>query len=232
MSAGLPISEIGALVGDPGRANMLSALFDGRALTASELAWSGGVAASTASEHLAKLVAGGLISVAKQGRHRYFRLASPEIARMLESMMVVANNADPAEPRRRATPRIAPNLRRARTCYDHLAGQLGVGIADRLVAQDIVVLGDEAGELTQSGLAWLERFGIAAEPSGRTRRLLCRPCLDWSERRPHLAGRLGAALCRRCGELGWIERERDSRAVLVTPSGLRGFAEVFGLSLA
>jgi DNA-binding transcriptional ArsR family regulator len=232
MSAGLPISEIGALVGDPGRANMLSALLDGRALTASELAWSGGVAASTASEHLAKLVAGGLISVAKQGRHRYFRLASPEIARMLESMMVVANNADPAEPRRRATPRIAPNLRRARTCYDHLAGQLGVGIADRLVAQDIVVLGDEAGELTQSGLAWLERFGIAAEPSGRTRRLLCRPCLDWSERRPHLAGRLGAALCRRCGELGWIERERDSRAVLVTPSGLRGFAEVFGLSLA
>ena len=232
MSAGPPISEIGALVGDPGRANMLSALLDGRALTASELAWSGGVAASTASEHLAKLVAGGLISVAKQGRHRYFRLASPEIARMLESMMVVANNADPAEPRRRATPRIAPNLRRARTCYDHLAGQLGVGIADRLVAQDIVVLGDEAGELTQSGLAWLERFGIAAEPSGRTRRLLCRPCLDWSERRPHLAGRLGAALCRRCGELGWIERERDSRAVLVTPSGLRGFAEVFGLSLA
>jgi DNA-binding transcriptional ArsR family regulator len=232
MSAGLPISEIGALVGDPGRANMLSALLDGRALTASELAWSAGVAAATASEHLAKLVTGGLLDVAKQGRHRYFRLASPEIARMLESMMVVANSADPAEPRRRATPRIAPNMRRARTCYDHLAGQLGVGIADRLVAQNIIVLGDEAGELTQSGLAWLERFGIAAEPPGRTRRLLCRPCLDWSERRPHLAGRLGAALCRRCGELGWIERERDSRAVLVTPTGLRGFAEVFGLSLA
>jgi DNA-binding transcriptional ArsR family regulator len=232
MSAGLPISEIGALVGDPGRANMLSALLDGRALTASELAWSAGVAATTASEHLAKLVAGGLLEVAQQGRHRYFRLASPEIARMLESMMVVANDANPAEQRRRATPRIDPNLRRARTCYDHLAGQLGVGIADRLVAQGIVVLGDEAGELTESGRAWLEGFGITADPLGRTRRLFCRPCLDWSERRSHLAGRLGAALCRRCSDLGWIERERDSRAVAVTPTGLRGFAEVFGLSLA
>ena len=232
MSAGLPISEIGALVGDPGRANMLSALLDGRALTASELAWSAGVAAATASEHLAKLVAAGLLDVTRQGRHRYFRLASPEIARMLESMMVVANGANPAEPRRRATPRIDPSLRRARTCYDHLAGQLGVGIADRLVAQGILVLGDEAGELTESGRAWLESFGITVEPLGRTRRLFCRPCLDWSERRPHLAGGLGAALCRRCSELGWIERERDSRAVAVTPTGLRGFAEVFGLSLA
>ena len=125
---------------------------------------------------------------------------------MLESMMVVANNADPAEPRRRATPRIAPNLRNARTCYDHLAGQLGVGIADRLVAQDIVVLGDEAGELTQSGLAWLEQFGIAAEPSGRTRRLLCRPCLDWSQRRLHIVGLLGAALLQRALAIGLVRR--------------------------
>jgi hypothetical protein len=173
MSAGLHISEIGALVGDPGRANMCP-----------------------------------------------------------HCSMVVANGADAAEPRRRATPRIDPSLRRARTCYDHLAGQLGVGIADRMVAQGIVVLGDEAGELTGSGRAWLEGFGITAEPIGRTRRLFCRPCLDWSERRPHLAGRLGAALCQRCGELGWIERKRDSRAVTITPTGLRGFAEVFGLSLA
>jgi DNA-binding transcriptional ArsR family regulator len=232
MSAGLPISEIGALAGDPGRANMLSALLDGRALTASELAWSAGITAATASEHLAKLVAGGLLDMARQGRHRYFRLASPEVARMLESMMVVANRASAPETRRRATPRIDPGLRLARTCYDHLAGQLGVGIADRLIAQDVLVLGDEAGELTESGRLWLERFGITTAPLGRTRRLFCRPCLDWSERRPHLAGRLGAALCRRCGELGWIERVRDSRAVAVTPAGLRGFSEVFGLSLA
>lgn len=237
MSTGLPISQIGALVGDPGRANMLSALLDGRALPASELAWSAGVSAATASEHLAKLVSGGLLAVAQQGRHRYFRLASPEIARMLEGMMVVATSADPVETRRRATPRIDPNLRRARTCYDHLAGQLGVGIADRLVAQGIVVLEDEACELTESGRAWLDDFGVTADVTGaatgsRTRRLFCRPCIDWSERRPHLAGRLGAALCRRCGELGWIERTRDSRAVTVTPKGLRGFAETFGLSLA
>ena len=232
MSAGLPISEIGALVGDPGRANMLSVLLDGRALTASELGWSAGVSAATASEHLAKLVAGGLLEVARQGRHRYFRLASPDVARMLESMMVVANSSNAPETRRRATPRIDPSLRRARTCYDHLAGQLGVGIADRLVVQGVLVLGDEAGELTESGRAWLEQLGVTTEPVGRTRRLFCRPCLDWSERRPHLAGRLGAALCRRCSELGWIEHARDSRAVAVTPAGLRGFAEVFGLSLA
>ena len=117
---------------------------------------------------------------------------------MLESMMVVANRASAPETRRRATPRIDPGLRLARTCYDHLAGQLGVGIADRLIAQDVLVLGDEAGELTESGRLWLERFGITTAPLGRTRRLFCRPCLDWSERRPHLAGRLGAALCRRC----------------------------------
>ncbi|MBP1179773.1 ArsR/SmtB family transcription factor [Methylobacterium sp. PvR107] len=230
MSSGPALSEIGALIGDPGRANILSALLDGRALTATELAWTAGVAPATASEHLTKLVTGGLLSVSRQGRHRYFRLASVETARMLEAMMVIANRAEPNEAPRRATPRIDPALREARTCYDHLAGRLGVGIADAMVARGLILLGEEAGEVTASGRAWLAEFGVAVEPAGRTRRLLCRPCLDWSERRPHLAGRLGAALCRRCEDLGWIERQREGRAVRVTDVGRRGFAGAFGLA--
>ncbi|MBE7200677.1 MAG: winged helix-turn-helix transcriptional regulator [Parafilimonas terrae] len=230
MSSGPALSEVGALVGDPGRANILSALIDGRALTATELARTAGVAPATASEHLTKLVAGGLLSVSRQGRHRYFRLAGVEVARMLEAMMVIANRGEPKDAPRRATPRIDPALREARTCYDHLAGRLGVGIADALVSRGLIVLGEEAGAVTASGRAWLAGFGIAAEPAGRSRRLLCRPCLDWSERRPHLAGRLGAALYHRCEELGWIERHRDGRAIRVTDAGRRGFRSTFGLA--
>lgn len=145
--------------------------------------------------------------------------------------MPKANRDEAAGPTRRATPRIDPALREARTCYDHLAGRLGVGIADALVARGAVVLGDEAGEVTEAGRALLAGFGVATESRTRRRRLLCRPCLDWSERRPHLAGVLGAALCRRCEELGWVRRQRDSRAVTVTAEGRRGLAETFGVSL-
>ncbi len=229
MSSGPALSEVGALVGDPGRANILSALIDGRALTATELAWTAGVAPATASEHLTKLVAGGLLSVSRQGRHRYFRLASVEVARMLEAMMVIANRGEPKDAPRRATPRIDPALREARTCYDHLAGRVGVGIADAMVNRGLIVLGEEAGEVTAAGHAWLAAFGVKVEPVGRNRRLLCRPCLDWSERRPHLAGRLGAALCARCEELGWIERQREGRAIRVTVRGQLGFASEFDL---
>ena len=229
MATGPALSEIGALVGDPGRANMLSALIDGRALTATELAWTAGVAPATASGHLTKLVAGGLLAVARQGRHRYFRLASVEVAHMLETMMVIANRDEPRDAPRRATPRIDPALREARTCYDHLAGRLGVGITDAMVSRGLIRLGEEAGAVTASGTAWLAAFGVPVEQAGRSRRLFCRPCLDWSERRPHLAGRLGAARCRRCEELGWIARARDGRAVHVTEAGRRGFEEAFGL---
>ncbi|MCJ2033822.1 ArsR/SmtB family transcription factor [Methylobacterium sp. J-068] len=229
MSSGPALSEVGALIGDPGRANILSALIDGRALTPTELAWTAGVAPATASEHLTKLVAGGLLAVSRQGRHRYFRLASVEVARMLEAMMVIANRSEPKDAPRRATPRIDPALREARTCYDHLAGRLGVGIADAMVSKGLIVLSEEAGEVTESGIQWLAAFGVEIEPAGRSRRLLCRPCLDWSERRPHLAGRLGAALCARCEALGWIERQRDGRAVRVTDTGRRGFTSEFGL---
>jgi len=229
MSSGLPLSEVAALVGDPSRANILEALQDGRALTATELAYLAGVSAATASEHLSKLVGGGLLAVRRQGRHRYYRLGSPEIGRMLESMMVVAAGRAASETQRRATPRISPALREARTCYDHLAGRLGVGLADALIVRGIVVLGEEAGEVTDSGRAWLAEFGVPIERIGKTQRLFCRPCLDWSERRPHLAGILGAGLCRRCEDIGWILRGHQTRAVTITADGRRGFAEAFGL---
>ncbi|MCJ2082218.1 ArsR/SmtB family transcription factor [Methylobacterium sp. J-090] len=227
MTNAIGLAETAALVGDPGRANMLAALLDGRALTATELAWTAGITAATASGHLGRLVEGRLLQVAQQGRHRYFRLASPEVARMLEGILVVAGAAAPAG-MRRATPRIDPDLRAARTCYDHLAGRLGVGIADALVARGLIVLGSEAGEATEAGRAWLAAFGVASERTGSARRVFCRPCLDWSERRPHLAGLLGAALCRRCEDLGWIARVRNGRAVTVTEAGRRGFVEVLG----
>jgi DNA-binding transcriptional ArsR family regulator len=226
MTTGANIAEVAALVGDPGRANMLVALLDGRALTAGELARAAGVSAPTASGHLARLTQGGLLSAASQGRHRYFRLASPQVARMLEGLMVVAA---PPPSGRRATPRVPPALRDARTCYDHLAGRLGVALADALVARGAVVLTDEAGEVTDSGRALLQVFGVAVDEPRRTRRLYCRPCLDWTERRPHLAGVLGAALLDRALDLGWIARRPAARAVDVTIKGRRGFADMFGI---
>jgi DNA-binding transcriptional ArsR family regulator len=224
-------TEIAALAGDPARAGMLHALLDGRALTASELARVAGVTPQTASGHLARLSAAGLISVARQGRHRYHRLASPAVARMMESIMQVA--AESVQARRPVVvgPRDAV-LRHARTCYDHLAGALAVRLADALVAQGHVELGEDAGLVTPSGLALFRRVGIDVKELSadkRTARLLCRPCLDWTERRPHIAGRLGAALCRHCFDQGWIRRVDGTRAVTVTPKGQCAFRDVFGL---
>jgi len=192
MTAGMDMAEIAALVGDPGRANMLAAMLDGRAHTATELARLAGIAAPTASGHLGKLQHGGLITVVSQGRHRYFRLASVEVARMLEGIMVVAVGKIDAHAR--ATPRVEPELRRARTCYDHIAGELGVAIADTLVKRGAVELFDDGAAITASGRAFLSAKGFEIESPQGSRRPLCRPCLDWSERRPHLAGTLGAAL--------------------------------------
>ncbi|MDP4022833.1 helix-turn-helix transcriptional regulator [Methylobacterium sp. NEAU 140] len=217
------LARTAALVGDPARANMLAALLDGRALTATELAFAAGVSPATASGHLAKLVEGRLLGLARQGRHRYFRLAGPEVGRLLESLLVVAD----APPPRRAGPRLGPDLRAARTCYDHLAGRLGVALADALAERGAVRLGEDGGAVTPSGAALLAGFGIDGRAPGR--RPYCRPCLDWSERRPHLAGALGAALCTRCLDLGWIARVPDSRAVQVTETGQLGFFETFGV---
>jgi DNA-binding transcriptional ArsR family regulator len=220
------LAEIGALMGDTTRANMMSALMGGQALTASELAYRAGVTAQTTSGHLAKLTEAGLLSLARQGRHRYYRLASPLVGRMLESMMAVASTQSP--PRYRPASRIDDDLRQARTCYDHLAGRLGVALADALTEAGHVILSADGGEVTESGHAFLHDFG--AEPVAG-KRVFCRPCLDWSERRPHIAGRLGAALACRCFDLGWVARQRDTRAVAITPEGRDGFAERFRIKV-
>lgn len=224
------IAETAAMVAEPARAAMLSALMDGRALTATELSRAAGVMPQTASAHLSRMVEAGLLAVERQGRHRYHRLASPAIARMLEGIMAVAGAG-----LRQAKPlRVGPadaTLRAARTCYDHLAGRLAVGIADAMQARGQIELSADGGAITPAGEAMLAGLGVAARPSGTSRkgRLFCRPCLDWSERRPHLAGQLGAALCTRCLDLGWVTRIPGSRALRVTRAGEAGFAATFGI---
>ncbi len=224
------IAEVASLVGDPARANMLVALMDGQALTASELAFLAGIAPSTASVHLAKLVEARLLAGVTQGRHRYFRLASPLVARMLEGITVVAAIEAPSRYRPRSIRDEA--LCAARTCYDHLAGRLGVAIADSMAARGHVTLDEDGGEVTASGAAFLAGMGIDLAALQRRRgRSFCRPCLDWSERRPHLAGAVGNAIAARCFELGWIARVKDSRAVAVTDSGRAGLKDALGIAL-
>lgn len=218
------IAATASLLGDPARANILAALMDGRSLTAKELAYAAHVTPQTASGHLARLTEGGLLLVAQQGRHRYYRLASQLVGQMLEGVMAVAG----PEPPRATAWRGGEALRNARTCYDHLAGRLGVALADALAERGHVALGADGGEVTDAGQHFLDRFG--ARPA-EGRRVFCRPCLDWSERRPHLAGRVGAALASRCFELGWIARQRDTRAVAITAKGRAGFHDTFGLAL-
>lgn len=228
--SGNTLAEIAALVGDPARANLLIALMDGRALTAGELAHHAGVTPQTTSGHLAKLVAADLVRVERQGRHRYHRLASAEVARALEGLMALSA-AGP--PRHRPVGPRDERLRAARTCYDHLAGRLGTGIADALAARGMVAMGAEgdAVAVTPSGRRFLaEALDIRLEGEGR--RPLCRACLDWSERRPHLAGRLGAALCAHAFARGWVERVRDGRALLVTQAGRRAFRDTIGVAEA
>jgi DNA-binding transcriptional ArsR family regulator len=224
--ADVRMAEIAALVGDPARANMLAALMGGRALTAGELAHVAGVSPQTTSGHLGKLNAGRLIACVKQGRHRYYRITTPRVAEMLEGIMAVAADAPP---RHRPPSRLDEALRNARTCYDHLAGRLGVGLTDALCTRGHLALAHEGGEVTRTGVAFLREFGIDLVAARRRRRLFCRPCLDWTERRPHLGGSVGAALAQRCFDLGWVEHMRNGRALIVTLKGRRGLRDVFGL---
>ena len=223
MNNGSYIAEIAALLGDPARANMLSALMDGGALSAGDLAFAAHVTAQTASAHLAKLVEAQLLACEKRGRHRYFRLASAEVARMLEEIMSVAVTR---------TPRYRPAwmrdeaLRSARTCYDHLAGRLGVALTESLVARQYVLLDEDGGAVTEKGAQFFAELGLELPGIGKRRRF-CRPCVDWSERRPHLGGAVGAALAQYCFSAGWIERIKDSRAVAITASGRAGFLAKF-----
>jgi DNA-binding transcriptional ArsR family regulator len=226
-------AEAAALMGDPARAAMLIALMDGRALTAGELARAAGVAPQTASGHLAKMGEAGLLGVARQGRHRYHRLASAEVAAAVESLMRLAAVSAPAVRPVRTGPADAA-LRLARTCYDHLAGRLGIAIADGLQARGALLMHEDAGTLTPAGAELLAAAGIdlgAAPARGGRAAVPCRPCLDWSERRFHVAGRVGAAICAHGLAAGWIRRIEGTRAVAITPAGRLAFADRLGVRL-
>jgi DNA-binding transcriptional ArsR family regulator len=227
-NATLIIGRTLTLVGDPARANILCALLDGRALTATELAFAAGVSPQTTSGHLSKLLAARLLLLMKQGRHRYYRLAGAHVGQMLESIMNVALTGPP---RFQPKSKLDEKLRHARTCYDHIAGLLGVGLAERLTEREFIILGEEAGEVTPAGADFLSKLGVDLSAARARRRVFCRPCVDWTERRPHIGGAVGAALANRCFELKWIDRVRDSRALTITPAGRRGFMEAFALSV-
>jgi DNA-binding transcriptional ArsR family regulator len=227
MKDGPNIARIAGLVGDPARAEILTALMTGQALTATELVSVAGLTKQTVSGHLAKLVDAQLLAVEHQGRHRYFRLADPDVAHLLESLMGIAFRTGAV--RVRSSPR-EPALRKARVCYDHLAGDLGVAAMDSLVERRMLRVADGAPELTPRGREFGAELGIALEPLSRQKRPLCRTCLDWSVRRPHLAGALGAAILARCFELGWARRASGSRVVQFSAAGERAFRERFAVA--
>ncbi|TPK69685.1 winged helix-turn-helix transcriptional regulator [Mesorhizobium sp. B2-4-15] len=222
MREGPDIARIASLVGDPARANMLSALMGGTALTASELALEAGVSLPTASSHLSKLMEGGLLTLASQGRHRYYGLAGPQVAGMIEAITGVAEAVGPK--RVRPGPRDAA-MRVARVCYDHLAGEQAVAMLDRLVEKDILLRDDNEIRLGPSAASHFAAIGIDVD--ARPRRPVCRACLDWSVRRSHLAGTLGAAILDKILAEKWARREKDSRAVIFSPPGKAAFERVF-----
>ncbi|MFF6993965.1 ArsR/SmtB family transcription factor [Streptomyces sp. NPDC008313] len=227
------LAGLAALIADETRAAFLLALLDGRAWTAGELARHAGVAASTASEHLGRLVAGGLLTEERQGRHRYVRLAGPRAAQLVEDLSAHVTGAGPAgeadRPRTLRESGARSAMARGRTCYDHLAGRLGIAVTDALTARGLLRQ-DTGFALTDDGLRWFGAVGIGLERSGR--RPLTRACLDWTERRPHLAGVAGAALCRHALDARWCVRVGSERAVKVTPEGESALLELLGIAPA
>jgi len=218
---------VASLVGDPARANMLTALMTGRALTASELAQEAGITPQTASSHLSKLEAGGLVEPEKQGRHRYYRLSDPDVAGVLEALEGLAARA--GHLRVRTGPK-DPALRHARICYDHLAGDLGVHMLESMKSQKLVRQKKHDIELTAEGAKFLEKnLQISEAALTHPRRPVCKACLDWSERRHHLAGTLGAAMMARFAELKWAARDTTpgSRVVNFTRAGEKRFSALF-----
>jgi DNA-binding transcriptional ArsR family regulator len=210
-------STVASLIGDPVRAAMLTALLDGRALPAGELAYAAGITAQTGSSHLSKLVAGGLLAVENEGRHRYYRLAGPHVAQALEHLAAI----QPAGPvRRKALTAEAKQLRHARCCYDHLAGEIGVAVTRGLQERGYIVpVPDKRFEVTPAGAAWFGGIGVDLAALPPSRRGLARQCLDWTERRHHLAGPLGVRLLSVLCQRGWFRRAAGSRAVQITPKG-------------
>jgi DNA-binding transcriptional ArsR family regulator len=221
------IAEIGSLLGDPVRVSMMIALLDGRAWTARELAEIGGVTPQTASSHLAKLVEAKMVCVDRQGRRRYHRIASAEVAGLLEQMHVAgAALSAGSRPTQTFGPKDAA-LRELRSCYDHLAGRIAVELSDHVLAKDA-----HRGSpgLSREGAALLGNFGIDLKALEGARRTFWRPCLDWSERRPHIAGALGAAILQRMRELGWVRSRINDRSLMLTATGERGLADLFGVA--
>jgi DNA-binding transcriptional ArsR family regulator len=216
MRDGPNITNIAAMIGDHARAEVLTVLMSGMALTATELADAAGVTRQTISAHLAKLQAAGLLSVEAQGRHRYFRIADAEVAQLLESLMGVAFGTGAV--RVRSSPR-EPALRKARVCYDHLAGELGVLVYERLARRGAFTLDADGIALSLQGRDLLRAIGVEADALPASRRPFCRTCLDWSERRHHLAGQLGTLLLDRFQQLGWARRMPDSRVLAFSPDG-------------
>jgi DNA-binding transcriptional ArsR family regulator len=216
MRDGPNITNIAAMIGDHARAEVLTVLMSGMALTATELADAAGVTRQTISAHLAKLQAAGLLSVEAQGRHRYFRIADAEVAQLLESLMGVAFGTGAV--RVRSSPR-EPALRKARVCYDHLAGELGVLVYERLARRGAFTLDADGIALSLQGRDLLRAIGVEPDALPASRRPFCRTCLDWSERRHHLAGQLGTLLLDRFQQLGWARRMPDSRVLAFSPDG-------------
>ncbi|HEY4373292.1 MAG TPA: metalloregulator ArsR/SmtB family transcription factor [Burkholderiales bacterium] len=225
-AAGMRLAPLGALIGDPARAAMLWTLMDGSAKPAGELAYVAGVSAPSASQHLAKLIDAGLLAQEVQGRHRYYRIARPEVASALEALMAaVGTHPEPrAVPAARRTPE---ELRYARTCYDHLAGELGVGIYEAMRERGLLEGDAKEVQVTPAGHRWLGKLGIDETALHARRRALACGCLDWSERRHHLAGTLGAALLAAMVREGWLTRSKKSRAVRVTPNGVTALRKHF-----
>jgi DNA-binding transcriptional ArsR family regulator len=227
MKDGPNIARIAALLGDSARADALTALMTDRALTATELAAIAGVTKQTMSAHLSKLLAASLITVDQQGRHRYFRLADEDVGGLLESLMGVAFRTGAV--RLLASPR-DPALRKARVCYDHLAGELGVLAYESLLRENMLEMSPQGLRPTGAGALWFRRAGVDTEAAQRQRRSFCRPCMDWSERRYHLAGSLGAAWLSRVCEQGWAKRHRSSRVVSFTVQGERQLRKLLGVA--
>jgi DNA-binding transcriptional ArsR family regulator len=230
------LSRMAALLGDPARGSMLVTLMDGRALTAGELAGAAGVTPSTASGHLSRMLEAGLLALERQGRHRYYRLASSSVAGLIEHLMSLTDELTAGVGKCKPV-RTGPRdkaLRRARLCYDHLAGEVAVGIAASMAVRGQVDFGPDGGVLTHEGTAFLATLGvdlhsISSARGGRAP--FCRPCLDWSERRPHIAGLVGRELYAALLRKGWLRAPSEGRTVAVTPLGQRCLEDQFGLTL-
>ena len=217
-----------SLIGDPTRASILWALLDGRAFTATELAVSANTSPQNISMHLGKLLEADLLCVEKQGRHKYYRFSNKEVAYAVEAM---ANLVPKPEVSLKNKPENYPPIKFCRTCYDHLAGKIGVALTDSLLEQKIIIEKNNAYEISPEGEKWFSRFGINIEEAQKQKRIFLKPCLDWSERRNHIAGSIGALLLNKMIAEDWLRRTKDSRAMIITGKGEKELLKNFKIAL-